>query len=320
MLMLGGGMVALQAVARAQQPTMPVIGFLSGRSPGESASHLDAFRQGLGEVGYWEGRNVAIEYRWAEGHPDRLPALADDLVARQVAVIAATGGNHAALAAKALTTSIPIVFTSGADPVRVGLVASLNRPAGNVTGVSWFSGELVAKRLGLLHEVAPNAAVIGLIENPEDPEAEPRPTAQEAARALGLRLLVLQADSESEIDAAFATLAQQQVGALVVGAGPFFLSRRNQIVGLAARHALPAIFTGRDFPTAGGLISYGNDLSDAYRRAGVYTGRILKSVRPADLPIDRSTKFELVINMKTAGTLGLRIPPELLASADEVIE
>ena len=282
---------------------------------------MAAFRRGLNEAGFVEGQNVAIEFRWAEGQLDRLPNLAADLVGRKVAVIAATGGGVSILAAKAATTSIPIVFTFAGDPVREGYVASLNRPGGNVTGITWFNALLSAKALGLLHELVPNAAVVALLVNPNSPEAQSQPEdARAAARMLGKSLLVLNAATANEIDAAFASLVQQRAGAVVVGSDSFFTSRRTQIVALAARYGVPAIYFNRDFADAGGLMSYGNDVRDAYREAGVYVGRILKGEKPADLPIDQATKFELVINITTAKALGLAVPNSMQLLADEVIE
>ena len=303
--LIAGAAAAWPLVARAQQSAMPVIGFLSGVSPGPFAQRLAAFRQGLNETGTIEGRNVAIEYRWAEGQYDRLPALATDLVGRRVVVIVAYT-DAAALAAKAATTTIPIVFLIGNDPVRLGFVASLARPGENITGVSWFGVDLVPKQLSLLHELVPNAAVIALLVDLNVPDAASQVSeVQAAARTLGLQLVVLNARTASDIDMAFASLVRERAGALVVGAGAFLLSRRDQIIALAARHAIPAIYGFREYSADGGLISYGNDIPDAFRRAGVYTGRILKGDKPADLPVERTTKFELVINLKTAKALGL---------------
>ena len=317
---LGGG-AAWPLTARAQQSAMPVVGFLSGQSPDTFAPYAVAFRQGLQEAGYVVGQNVAIEYRWAEGHVERLPIMAADLVRQQVQVIAATGGVAPARAAKAATTTIPIVFNSGDDPVSAGLVSSLNRPGGNLTGVSWFNVEVVAKRLALLHELVPASTIMGILLNPSNPESAPQTTtALEAARALGRQLIVVNANTTDEIDAAFTALVQQRAGALVVASGPFFVNRRDQIIALAARHAIGTSFSGREPSAAGGLMSYGNNLADAYRRNAIYVGKILKGDKPGELPVDRSTKFELVINLKTAKALGITIPPTLLARADEVIE
>jgi putative ABC transport system substrate-binding protein len=315
-----GGAAAWPVAAYAQQ-TMRVVGFLSGQSPTSFTPFAAAFRNGLREAGFVEGQNIAIEYRWAEGHADRLPALAVDLVRREVAVIAATGGAESGLAAKAATAATPIVFNTGEDPVEIGLVKSLNRPGGNVTGISWFATEVTAKRVVLLHELAPAATAIALLVDTSNPEgASQPPRAQEAARAVGRPLIVLKASTSDEIETAFANLQQQGARALVVASGPFFVSRREQIIALAARYSIPCIFSGRESPAAGGLMSYGNNLPDAYRRNAVYVGRILKGDLPGDLPIDRSTKFELVINLKTAKALGLDVPGMLLARADEVIE
>ena len=316
---LGGAVTAWPLAVRAQQ-TMPVIGFLNGASLAGYAPMVAAVRQGLKEVGYVEGQNVAIEFRWAEGKYDRLPALATDLARRQVAVIAATS-TPAALAAKAVTSTIPIVFTTGADPVELGLVASLNRPGGNVTGVSFLVNELTAKQFEMLHKTVPNAVLFGFLVNPDFAFAGSQTKdAQEAARALGHQLLVLPAKTESEIDAAFATLVQQKAGGLVTISEPFLNSRRNQIVALAARHSLPTLYPDRDYVVAGGLVSYGTSITGAYREVGVYSGRILKGEKPADLPVVRPTKLELVINLKTAKTLGLAVPGSVLALAEEVIE
>ena len=318
--LLGGAAAAWPLAARAQRSTMPVIGFLSGVSPGPFAQRLAAFRQGLNETGTIEGRNVAIEHRWAEGQYDRLPALATDLVGRRVAVIVAYT-NQAALEAKAATTTIPIVFLVGADPVKLGLVASLNRPGESITGVSWFGADLVPKQLSLLHELVPNAAVIALLVDLNVADAASQVNeVRAAARTLRLQLVVLNARTASDIDAAFASLVRERAGALVVGAGAFLVSRRDQIIALAARHAIPAVYGFREYSAAAGLISYGNDIPDAFRRAGVYTGRILKGDKPADLPVERTTKFELVINLKTAKALGLTVPNSMQLLADEVIE
>jgi putative tryptophan/tyrosine transport system substrate-binding protein len=316
-----GGAAAWPLAAHAQQPAMPVVGFLLGRAREESADDVAAFRQGLNEMGYIIGRNVALEYRWSEGHDERLSELAAELVRRQVAVIAAVGGNNSAFAAKAATADIPIVFTSGADPVKVGLVTSLNRPGGNVTGVSWFGSESLPKRLGILGELVPNIKLAVLLVNSNMPELAGLPeAAQQTAHALGWQLQVVEARSASEIDTAFAEAKRQRADAVIVGAGPFFRIHRAQLVVQADRHAIPAIYVNRETVTGGGLVSYGNSLPDAYRRAGLQTGRILRGAKPADLPVDRAIKFELVINLKTAKALGLEVPPTLLARADEVIE
>jgi putative ABC transport system substrate-binding protein len=319
LLLLGGAMTAARAV-RAQQKAMPVIGFLHSASPGPYAPNVAAFRQGLSETGYVEGQNLAIEYRWAEGHYDRLPALVADLVGLKVHVIAA-GSAPSALAAKSATSTIPIVFTSGGDPVAAGLVASLARPGGNLTGVSIMGAELTPKQLELLSELAPQFGVFALLVNPNYPSVDHEiRDAQEAARAKGVQLHILKATTESEIDAAFGTLLQLQGGALVVGVDPFFFSRSEQLVALAARHAVPAIYGLREWVLAGGLISYGLSLTDAYRQIGNYAGRILNGAKPADLPVQQPTRFELVVNLNTAKALGLTIPPSILARADEVIE
>jgi putative tryptophan/tyrosine transport system substrate-binding protein len=316
-----GGAAAWPLGTGAQQPAIPVIGFLSGRSSNESRYLVAAFENGLREVGFVGGRDVAIEFHWADGQYDRLPGQAADLVRRQVAVIVALGGTPAILAAKAATSTIPLVFVSGDDPIRLGLVASLNRPGGNVTGASPLNPQLGAKRLDILHELVPKTVAIGLLVNPKALMADMQLEAAEAAaRALGRQLHVLMAADADEIDGAFASLAQRGDGALMLSGDPFFNSRRDQLVALAARHKIPALYHTREIAVAGGLMSYGASVEDSYRQAGVYAGRILKGEKPGDLPVLQPTKFELVINLKTAKALGLEIPPMLLFRADEVIE
>ena len=320
--LLGGAVLAWPLDARAQQPAMPVVGFLSSLSPHSLAHLVAAFRKGLSHAGYVEGQNVAIEYRWAEGQYDRLPTLAAELVSRQVAVIVASGGDPSALAAKAATATIPIVFTATiTDPVKLGLVSSLNRPGGNVTGFNLFTSMLNAKRLELLRELVPTGARIGVLVNPTSPTTEPdRNDLLAAARALKLQLHVVEVSAERDLDGAFATLVRQQSSAILLTADPFFNSLRSQLVALAARHALPTIFSLREYAAAGGLMSYGPSLADGYRLAGLYAGQILKGAKPADLPVQQAVKVELVINLKTAKTLGLELPMSLLMRADEVIE
>jgi putative ABC transport system substrate-binding protein len=320
-MLLGGTAAAWPLAARAQQAAMPVIGFLNSGSANTFPHLANAFRQGLKEIGYIEGQNVTIEYRWAESRYDQLPALAADLVKRQVNVIAATGGEQSAVAAKAATTRIPIVFTAGGDPVRQGLVASLNRPGGNLTGMFFLTGAIESKRLGLLRELVPNTAIIGVLLNPNSPAvALQLRDIPDAARAIGQQIVILEANNDRDIDAAFATLVQRRIGALLVAGDPLFSNRRDQIVALAARDSIPTIYYFRDFAAAGGLMSYGANLSDVFRQLGIYTGRILKGEKPSDLPVMQPTKFELVVNLKTASSLGLTVPPSLLALADEVIE
>jgi ABC-type uncharacterized transport system substrate-binding protein len=318
MLLLGGAMTAARGL-RAQHKSMPVIGYLGGASPGPFAPFVAAFHQGLNEAGYVEGQNLAIEYRWAEGRYDRLPALAADLVDRKVDVIATSGGPVPARAAKNATSAIPIVFVAG-DPVEQGLVASLARPGGNLTGFSVMATEVWPKRLELLSELIPRTRVIGLLVNPGTVPNRLIQEVQEAARTKGLQLHTLNAGTDAELETAFASLVQLQVGGLVVGTDPFFNSRREQLVVLAARQAVPAIYEWREFTAAGGLISYGSSLSGSYRQAGAYVGRILKGEKPADLPVQQPTTFELVVNLNTAKALGLTVPPSILARADEVIE
>ncbi len=307
--------------ARAQQPAMPVIGYLSARSPGDTAHLVAAFRRGLSEGGFVEGKNLTVEYRWAHGQYDRLPTLAAELARRPLAVLVSTGGEPAALAAKAATSTTPVVFAIGSDPVKAGLVASYNRPGGNATGINILTATLEAKRIQLLRELVPQAVTLGFLVDPNFPAAESQlEEAEKAARGLGLRIQVLRAKVDREIDAAFETIAQRRSVALAVSSGPFFDTRREKLVALAARHALPTMYHFREYVVAGGLMSYGIDLSDAYRQLGVYAARILKGAKPSDLPVMQPTKFELVINLKTAKALGLMIPQSVLLQAAEVIE
>ena len=316
-----GVVAAWPLAARAQQPVTQTVGFLSGRSPREAAPVVGAFRQGLGEAGYFEGKNVTVEYRWAEGRYDRLPALATELVGRQVAVIAATGGDASGLAAKAATATIPIVFTIGADPVKLGLVASHNKPGGNATGVTFLFTALGAKRLDLLLQLVPDATVIAMLVNPNNPTATADARGiQAGAGTLGIQINILNAGVESDFEPAFAAIAEQRITALLVGDDSFLLGQRDQIVRLAARHAVAVIYFSREFAAAGGLISYGPSIAIGYRQAGVYTGQILAGANPAELPILQPTKFELVINLKAARALGLKVPLSLQVAADEVIE
>jgi ABC-type uncharacterized transport system substrate-binding protein len=316
-----GGAAAWSLGAQAQQAAVPVVGFLHGASADGAAYQITAFRQGLNQIGYVEGRNVTIEYRWAEGHYDRLPALAADLVAHPLAVIATAGGITSVLAAKAVTKAIPIVFLTGDDPVKFGLVASLNRPGGNLTGVSFLSPALEAKRVELLRQLVPTATTIAVLVNPSSPGAEARlEDVREAARLLGQQVRIVNARSEGDFEAAFAGLVQLGAGALIVVSDPLFNNHRDELTALTARRAIPAIYFDREFALAGGLMSYGTNIADAYRQLGVYAGRILKGEKPADLPVVQPIKFELVINLRTAKALGLNIPDKLIALADEVIE
>jgi putative ABC transport system substrate-binding protein len=318
--LMGGAAAAWPLAARAQQPAVPLMGYLNSRSRDTDRPFLAAFHHGLNETGYVEGQNVAVEYRWAEGQYDRLPELATDLVRRQVTVMAATS-TPAALAAKTATSAIPIVFTTAADPVAVGLVDSLSRPSGNATGVNIYLSHLGAKRLELLRELLPNAAVIGMLVNPNFPDAESQSKdIKEAARTLGQQVHIVNANSEGDFSQAFATFIEIKADALLISLDAFFLSRREQLVALAARHKIPAIYFSRDFVLVGGLMSYGSDIANSYRQAGIYAGRILKGAKPGDLPVVQPTKFDLVINLKTATALGLEVPWFLQQRADEVIE
>jgi len=319
--LLGGTAAAWPLAARAQQPAMPVIGFMSGRAPQDSAHLVSAFRQGLAETGFVEGQTVTIEFRWANGDYDRLPALAADLVSRKVAVLVGVGGDVSALAAKKATATIPVVFGMGADPVKAGLVASFNRPGGNATGFTLLTSEMESKRLGLLREIVPAVQLIGILVNPKFPSSSQELNDLElAAKGIGQRLFVASANDDAELDAALTSLGQQRVGALLVTAAPFFDTRLERIVGFAAQNRLPAIYQFREYALAGGLISYGPNIVESYRNAGDYVGRILKGETPADLPVLQPTKYDFVINLKTAKALGLTVPPTLLAEAGEVIE
>ncbi len=319
--LLGSAAAVWPIAAHAQQPALPVVGFLNSASPIEWAPFVEAFKNGLGEAGYIDGQNVAIEYRWAEGQYDRLPALAAGLVGRKVSVLVATGGDVVAQAAKVATKTIPTVFSIGSDPVRLGLVASFNRPGGNATGVSVLTTSLGAKRLEILLQVVPKAGLIAMLVNPSNTISDEQiRDGEQAARVLGREIHILKASTEDDIERAFATLVQMQIGALIIGADPFFNSRRDQIVALAARYAVPTIYEFRQFVAAGGLMSYGTSLTDGYRQVGIYTGKILKGAKPTDLPVQQPTKFELVINLKTAKALNLAIPSSLLTTADDVIE
>jgi putative ABC transport system substrate-binding protein len=317
--LLGGAGAAWPLAVRAQ-PTIPVIGFLGSTPAGPYAAIVAAVREGLKETGFIEGQNLAVEYRWADNQLDRLPALAAELVSRKVDVIVTSGSIPPAIAAKAATSTIPIVFHTGLDPVAAGLVANLNRPGGNITGVTFLTEASTSKRLGLLRDLVPAANIIGLLANPAEATETVTKELETITRSLGLTLHVVHASSERELDDAFATLAQRKVGALLVNTGPFFRTRTEQLVGLAARYAIPAIYPGRDYAVAGGLMGYAPSITDAYRQQGVYAGKILKGEKPGDLPVMQSTRFEFVINLKTVRTLGLTVPPGVLAIADEVIE
>jgi putative ABC transport system substrate-binding protein len=316
-----GGAAAWPIAARAQQPVIPVVGFMHSQSLETASDYATAFQQGLKEGGFVEGQNIAVEYRWAQGHYDRLPEIAADLVRRKVSVIAATGGEPSPQVAKAATQTIPIVFTSNGDPVREGLVASLSRPGGNATGVTIFGAAAVTKRLQLLQDLVPQATVIGFLMNPSHPNSTNEMlVAQSAVRSIGKEMLVFNAGSEPELDGAFAAMAQRQVGAILGGSDTFFNERRDQIASLAAHYRIPAIYIAREFAQAGGLMAYGNRVADMYRLVGIYVGRILKGEKPADLPVQESTKFELVINLRAAKALGIDVPNSMQLLADEVIE
>jgi putative ABC transport system substrate-binding protein len=319
-LSLLGGAAVTPFAAHAQQ-AMPVIGFLHSADAKSFAPMLAAFHQGLNEGGYADGRNLTIEYRWAEGRADRLPAMAAELVSRKVSVIAAVGGNASNLAAKDATGTIPIVFNSGSDPIKLGMVTSLSRPSGNITGITFFAADLVAKQIDVLHQLIPGVKVVALLINPNSPEAARQPAdAQEATRKLGIELQILNASTDAEIDRAFASLPQIRADALLVTAEPFFGSRVEKLVGLTARHKIPAMYYRREFVAADGLVSYGTSVTDAYRQVGIYVTKVLKGAKPADLPVVQSAKFDFAINMKTAKALGLEFHPQLLATADEMIE
>jgi ABC-type uncharacterized transport system substrate-binding protein len=319
--LLGSAVAAWPLAARAQQPAIPVIGFMHSASPGPFATYIAAFRDGLGQMGYVEGRNIIIEYRWAEGQTERLPDLAAELVRRPVAVLVAAGGSLSALTAKRATSTIPVVFPGADDAVKLGLVESLNRPGGNVTGVSIFNAVLAAKRLELLRELASKPISTAFLVNSKHPTAKSQiRDLEEAAQGIGQKVMILRASSAPEIEEAFATLLRERIDALVIGADPFFQNSRDQLVDLAARHRVLAIYLNREFPVVGGLVSYGVHFPENYRQAGLYAGRILKGEKPADLPVIQPTKFELIINLNTAKALGIVIPPTLLARADEVIE
>lgn len=318
--LLGGGTVALPLAVRAQSG-IPVVGFVSSRSPADSAHVVTAFRKGLSEVGYIDGQNLAIEFRWAEGKYDRLPALVADLLIYKINVLVAVGGEPSAFAAKAATSTIPIVFTVGGDPVKAGLVASLNRPGGNATGISLLTTAPESKRLGLLHELVPKAALIGVLINPNYADAENQAReVQDAARSIGQEIRISKAGIDKDLESAFTTFVEQRIEALLVCADPFFDTRRDRIVAFAAQSRLPAIYQFREYTVAGGLMSYGISLTEGYRQVGIYAGQILKGTKPDELPIQQSIKFEFVINVKTAKALGIEVPPTMLARADEVIE